>query len=165
MECGIPSHPGRVGSGLGCQPLDWQEKYHGVPGIIEACALAGGRLPYQKMPIRVTLAAISIGSGASVGPEDPSVKVGANLGSLVGKIMRFSRRPCADPGCRWRCCGRIAAAFNAPIAGVFFALEVLLGELSNASFAFAAISAVISSIFTQEQSPDHSLPSLSLPIP
>jgi len=50
-----------------------KERYHGLPGIIEATALGGGRLPYRKMPMRVLAAALSIGSGASVGPEDPSV--------------------------------------------------------------------------------------------
>lgn len=139
---------GGLAVGLAASRWIGREKYHGVPGIIEACALAGGRLPYQKMPIRVTLAAISIGSGASVGPEDPSVQVGANFGSLVGKIMRFSEDRVRTLVAGGAAAG-IAAAFNAPIAGVFFALEVLLGELSNASFAFAAISAVISSIFTQ----------------
>jgi CIC family chloride channel protein len=67
-----------------------KERYHGLPGIIEACALAGGRLPFAKMPMRVTTAAISIGSGASVGPEDPSVQVGANIGSMIGQWLRFS---------------------------------------------------------------------------
>lgn len=125
-----------------------KERYHGLPGIIEACALGGGRLPIGKMPMRVTAAAFSIGSGASVGPEDPSVQVGANLGSLVGQILRLSEEHVRALVAGGAAAG-IAAAFNAPIAGVFFALEVLLGEISSSSFGFAAISAVISAVFTQ----------------
>lgn len=49
------------------------ERHHGVAGVIEAAALAGGRLRYGRMPLKALASAISIGSGASVGPEDPSV--------------------------------------------------------------------------------------------
>jgi CIC family chloride channel protein len=49
------------------------ERHHGVAGIMEAAALAGGRLRYQRTPIKALGAALSIGFGASVGPEDPSV--------------------------------------------------------------------------------------------
>jgi CIC family chloride channel protein len=124
------------------------EKYHGLPGIIEACALRGARLPYSKMPIRVLAAAISIGCGASVGPEDPSVQVGTNIGSLVGQIFRFSEQRIRSLVAGGAAAG-IASAFNAPIAGIFFALEVLLGQLDSASFSYAAIAAVSASIFTQ----------------
>ena len=48
-----------------------EERHHGVAGIIEAAALLGGRLRYWRMPIKVTMAAVSLGAGASTGPEDP----------------------------------------------------------------------------------------------
>lgn len=137
-----------------------REKYHGLPGIIEACALAGGRLPYRKMPIRVTAAAISIGSGASVGPEDPSVQVGANIGSWIGQLLRLSEERTRALVAGGAAAG-IAAAFNAPIAGVFFALEVLIGEISSSSFGLAAIASVISSIFIQAVS--GSQPAFAIP--
>jgi len=125
-----------------------KEKYHGLPGIIEACALSGGKLPYQKMPVRIIASAISIGSGASVGPEDPSVQVGSNIGSMLGQWFHFSEDRVRALVAGGAAAG-IASAFNAPVAGVFFALEVLLGELNGSSFAFAAISSVIASVFTQ----------------
>jgi len=125
-----------------------KERYHGVAGIIEACALGGGKLPYLKMPIRVLAAALSIGSGASVGPEDPSVQVGANIGSAVGQWLHLSEERLRSMTASGVAAG-VAAAFNAPIAGVFFALEVLLGELNGSAFGFAAVAAVTSSIFIQ----------------
>lgn len=67
-----------------------EERHHGVAGIMEAVALAGGRLRYQRVPFKVVAAALSIGSGASVGPEDPSVQIGANLGSMFGQWFRLS---------------------------------------------------------------------------
>jgi CIC family chloride channel protein len=62
-----------------------QERHHGVAEIMEAVALAGGRLRYRRVPAKATAAALSIGFGASVGPEDPSVQIGANLGSMLGQ--------------------------------------------------------------------------------
>ena len=67
-----------------------EERHHGVAGIIEATALAGGRLRYRRLPAKVLAAALSIGSGASVGPEDPSVQIGANIGSFFGQKARLS---------------------------------------------------------------------------
>jgi CIC family chloride channel protein len=124
------------------------ERVAGVPGIIETSALAGSRLPYRKLPVRILAAILSIGSGASVGPEDPSVQIGANLGSLVGQFLRLSDERMRALVAGGAAAG-IAAAFNAPIAGVFFALEVILGEISSVSFGFAAIAAFVSAVFTQ----------------
>lgn len=151
---------GGVVVGLMSHFLIGKERYHGLPGIIEAVALGGGRLPISKMPVRVTAAAFSIGSGASVGPEDPSVQVGANLGSLVGQVLRLPEDRVRALVAGGAAAG-IAAAFNAPIAGVFFALEVLMGELSASFFGFTAISAVISAVFTQAVA--GSQPAFSIP--
>jgi CIC family chloride channel protein len=115
---------------------------------MEAVALAGGRLRYQRAPVKVVAAALSIGAGASVGPEDPSVQIGANLGSMLGQVLRLS-----DDGVRALvaagAAAGIAAAFNAPIAGVFFSLELILGELSGSSLSIVVLAAVISAVVTQ----------------
>jgi CIC family chloride channel protein len=128
-----------------------EERHHGVAGIMEAVALAGGRLRYKRIPIKTVAASISIGAGASVGPEDPSVQIGANLGSFFGQILRQSddrTRTLVAAGAA----GAIAAAFNAPIAGIFFALELIIGELSRGLFGSVALAAVISAVFTQAAS-------------
>ena len=125
-----------------------EERHHGVAGIMEAVALAGGRLRYKRVPAKAVAAAISIGSGAAVGPEDPSVQIGANLGSMLGQWLRVSDdrvRTLVAAGAA----GGIAAAFNAPIAGVFFALEIIMGELSAGMLGGVVLSAVISAVFTQ----------------
>jgi chloride channel protein, CIC family len=123
------------------------ERYHGVAGIMEAVALVGGRLEYHLGPVKTIAAALSIGAGASVGPEDPSVQIGANLGSLAGQKLRFSDdwvRTLVAAGVA----AGISAAFNAPIAGVFFALEIVLGEIGGA-LGVVVLAAVISAVFTQ----------------
>ena len=66
------------------------ERHHGVSGIMESVALAGGRLRYQRMPFKAIASALSIGAGASVGPEDPSVQIGANIGSFFGQRFGMS---------------------------------------------------------------------------
>lgn len=122
------------------------ERHHGVAGIIEAVALAGGRLRYTRMPFKAVASALSIGMGASVGPEDPSVQIGANIGSFFGQILRFSEdrvRLLVAAGSA----SAISAAFNAPIAGVFFALEVILGEFTTSSFGVVVLSSVVASVF------------------
>ena len=124
------------------------EKYHGAANIIESVALAGGRLRYRVMPFKIVASAISLGAGASVGPEDPSVQIGANLASFSGARLHFSdenRRLLVAAGVA----SAIAAAFNAPIAGVFFALEIILGEFTAASFGSVVLAAVISSAVSQ----------------
>lgn len=125
-----------------------EERHHGVAGVMEAAALAGGRLRYARMPAKALASAISIGSGASVGPEDPSVQIGANLGSLVGSRLRLSDERMRTLVAAGAAAG-IAAAFNAPIAGVFFALEVILGEIGGSAFGLVVITAVVSAAFTQ----------------
>ncbi len=124
------------------------EDYHGVSGIMASVALTGGRLPYWKMPFKAVASALSLGAGASTGPEDPSVQIGSNLGSFIGQKLHLSEervRLLVPAGAA----SAIAAAFNAPIAGVFFALEVILGEFTSNSFGIVVLAAVISSAFTQ----------------
>lgn len=135
--------------GLLWQRFVGHERFHGVAGVMEAVALAGGRLECHLAPVKTVAAALTIGSGASVGPEDPSVQVGANLGSFVGQKLRFSDdwvRTLVAAGVA----AGIAAAFNAPIAGVFFALEIVLGELgSGGGLGAIVLAAVTSAVFTQ----------------
>lgn len=124
------------------------ERHHGVAGVIESAALAGGRLRYRRMPLKVLMAAFSLGAGASGGPEDPSVQIGSNLGSMLAQWLHVSDergRLLVAAGAA----SGIAAAFRAPIAGVFFALEVVLGDFSTGAFGVVVLAAVISSAFTQ----------------
>jgi chloride channel protein, CIC family len=119
------------------------ETYHGVTIIIENVALAGGRLPYRRIGPRALASSMSLGAGGAVGPEDPSVQIGSNIGSMLGQRIHLKEehiRLLVSAGAA----SAISAAFNAPIAGVFFALEVILrGELSTASVSVVIIAAVM----------------------
>jgi chloride channel protein, CIC family len=125
-----------------------REMFAGVAGIKKAVALDGGRLKYKQAPARVIASILSLGAGASVGPEDPSVQIGSNVGSMVGQTLQLTPeriRALTAAGAA----GGIAAAFNAPIAGLFFAMEVILGSLGGRSFGFIGLAAVTSTVFTQ----------------
>ncbi len=125
-----------------------KERYVGIAGIMESVALGGGRLPYRKIPTKTVAAALSLGTGASVGPADPSMQIGAYVGSMFGQLLRLSDeriRALVASGVA----GGIAAAFNAPIAGIFIALEIIIGELSVNAFGIVTLASVISSVFTQ----------------
>ncbi|UZP66506.1 chloride channel protein [Desulfovibrio mangrovi] len=118
-----------------------EAKGHGVPEVMEAVALRDGRIRKRVALVKIFASAISIGSGGSVGREGPIVQIGSGIGSTLGQIMNVSR-----PNQRTLVgCGAaagIAATFNAPIAGVLFALEVLLGDFGISAFSPVVISSV-----------------------
>jgi CIC family chloride channel protein len=130
-----------------------EERHHGVAGIVEAVELTGGRLPYRRMPFKAMAAALSLGGGASVGPEDPSVQIGSNLGSWFGQRLHLSEERVRLLVAAGGASG-IAAAFKAPIAGVFFALEVILnGSFATSAISVVVLASVVSSAFTQAVEP------------
>ncbi len=122
-----------------------EAKGHGVPEVMLAVAQKGGRIRPIVAAIKSVASAICIGSGGSVGREGPIVQIGSALGSTWGQIFHMSEaRTRTLVACG--AAGGIAATFNAPIAGVFFALEIILGEFSTRSFGIVVISSVTASV-------------------
>lgn len=125
------------------QRFPTEAKGDGVPSAMETVALHGGIIRPRTVGLRTLTAAVTIGSGGSVGREAPIAQIGAAIGSVVGQFLRVSAtRMRVFVACG--AAGGIAAVFNAPIGGVFFSLEVLLGDFSAASFAPIVIASVIS---------------------
>ncbi|MBN2224805.1 MAG: chloride channel protein [Deltaproteobacteria bacterium] len=117
-------------------------KGHGVPEVIESVATKGGRLPPWTFILKAVGSAICIGSGGSVGQEGPIVMIGSSIGSNVGQVFRVSRQRIRT----FVACGAaggIAATFNAPIAGVIFAVEIIMGEFAVEHFTPIVFSSVI----------------------
>ncbi|MFQ5830817.1 MAG: chloride channel protein [Candidatus Methylomirabilia bacterium] len=118
---------------------------HGVPEVMEAVARRGGRIRPIVAVIKSLASALCIGSGGSVGREGPIVQIGSTLGSAAGQVLRLSDDQIRTlVGCG--AAGGIAATFNAPIAGMFFALEVILGEYSVHNFGLVALASVTASV-------------------
>ncbi|GJD21637.1 Cl- channel, voltage-gated family protein [Rivularia sp. IAM M-261] len=104
-----------------------------------AASRAGGLKQKLRPVTKMLAAAVSLGSGASLGPEGPSVEIGANFGVLLSQVLQVSQERLRLLLAAGAAAG-LAAGFNAPIAGVFFALEVVLGATS---FATSAVSVVL----------------------
>ena len=118
-----------------------EAKGHGVPEVMEAVALRSGHIRARVSAAKILASAISIGCGGSVGREGPIVQIGASVGSSVGQVLKVSRdRMRTLVGCG--AAAGIAATFNAPIAGVLFAVEILLGEFGVATFSPIVLSSV-----------------------
>jgi CIC family chloride channel protein len=118
-----------------------EAKGHGVPEVMEAVALKGGRIRARVALVKILASGISIGSGGSVGREGPIVQIGSSIGSSLGQLLRA-------PSLRQRtfvACGAaagIAATFNAPIAGALFAAEVILADFGITTFSPIVLSSV-----------------------
>ena len=120
----------------------------GISGLIAAVQVGKELSPIRPI-VKTIAAAVSLGTGASLGPEGPSVEVGANFGLWVGQALKVShdrQRLLLGAGAA----AGLAAGFNAPIAGVFFALEVVLGTTFETSAAsIVLLSAVVSALIAQ----------------
>ena len=120
----------------------------GVAGIMEAVALHSGKIGLQGSVARVIGAVLTVGTGGSAGPEDPSVQIGATIGAQVAQRLRLSEaRVKTLVGCG--AAAGLGAAFNAPISGVFFAIEIILGEFSGAATGLLVLSAVAGAVVIQ----------------
>ena len=120
-----------------------EAKGHGVPEVMQAIAVRGGRIRPRVVVAKVIASALCIGSGGSAGREGPIVQVGAALGSTIGQWLRLSQTRIRNLVACGAAAG-IAATFNAPIAGVVFAMEIILGEMHLGDLGNVVISAVTS---------------------
>ena len=125
-----------------------EAKGHGVPEVMEAVALRGGRIRPRVVVIKALASSISIGTGGSVGREGPIAQIGAAIGSSVGQLLKLSDERVKNlVACG--AAGGIAATFNAPIAGSLFALEVILGQFHTTYFGAVVISAVTADVIAR----------------
>ena len=121
-----------------------EAKGHGVPEVMQAIALRGGRIRPRVGVAKIMASAVCIGSGGSAGREGPIVQVGAALGSSIGQWLHLSEGRIRNLVACGAASG-IAATFNAPIAGVIFAMEIILGELHLGDLGSVVVSAVTAS--------------------
>lgn len=118
---------------------------HGVPEVMYAVAERGGRIKPQVSLVKALASALCIGGGGSVGREGPIVQIGAALGSTLGRITRLpERRLRVLVACG--AAGGIAATFNAPLAGPFFAMELILQSFTIESFGAVVLASVAASV-------------------
>ncbi|MBZ0200906.1 MAG: chloride channel protein [Ignavibacteriaceae bacterium] len=122
-----------------------EAKGHGVPEVMQAILLRGGIIRARVAIIKAIASAITIGTGGSVGREGPIIQIGSSLGSTVGQFFRIpSKRLKTLVGCG--AAAGIAAAFNAPVAGALFAVEIILMDFAVAQFSPIVIASVMATV-------------------
>jgi chloride channel protein, CIC family len=121
---------------------------HGVPEVMNAVARLGGIIRPRVALAKTVASAICIGSGGSAGREGPIVQIGSALGSTTAQFFGLSsERVKILVGCG--AAAGISAVFNAPIAGVLFSLEIILGDFAISTFSPVLISSVLASVLTR----------------
>jgi CIC family chloride channel protein len=125
-----------------------EAKGHGVPEVMEAVALRGGRIRPRVVVAKLIASGVCIASGGSVGREGPIVQIGSAIGSTVGQWLRVGeRRMRTLVGCG--AAAGIAATFNAPVAGALFAVEIILGDFGVTQFSPIVISSVTATVVSR----------------
>jgi CIC family chloride channel protein len=115
-----------------------EAKGHGVPEVMDAIYYKNGVIRPVVALVKSLASAIAIGSGSSVGREGPIIQIGSALGSTLGQIVRMpsgQRIALIAAGAG----AGIASTFNTPIGGVMFAIELMMPEVSVATFLPVAI--------------------------
>ena len=119
-----------------------------VPDVQVAIARRGGDVPTRPALARTAASAITMGAGGSAGSEGPVAVLGSAVGSLLGRAFKF------DPARVKVLVGAgaaagISAAFNAPLAGAFFALEEMLGSFAVGAFPPVVVASVVGAIVSR----------------
>lgn len=137
---------------------------HGTAGILEAIWVRKGHLPLARAYLRGALSIIAVGMGASLGREGALLQTGAANGSWLAQRFRLT-----PPQARLLvACGAasgIAAAYNVPIGGALFGLEVLLGSFALELLGPIVVSTVVATILSRilvSQHPSYTIPAYSL---
>ena len=121
------------------------KRYHGIADVMEACAFNSGRMGVRSGVSAAIAAAVSLGSGAPLGREGPAVHIGASVSAWIAERLGLHRSQTLTLlGCG--AAAAVTTSFNAPIAGVIFALEVVVGYYTLRVFApvvIASLTAVV----------------------
>lgn len=114
---------------------------HGIPEVLESISLRGGLLRFRLIFSRLVASCLTIGSGGSAGPEAPIAVTGSAIGSNVARLFFLPERHRVTLlACG--CAAAIASVFNAPITGIVFTMEIILGEWSAVSLVPIGVAAV-----------------------
>ncbi len=158
---------GGLAVGLIAYHFSPEVKGHGIPSVMDAVANKGGYIRKRVAILTSINSGTTIGSGGSAGKEGPIVQIGAAIGSTIGQLFRVSQRRLKIlVGCG--AAGGLAAVFNAPVAGVLFAVEIILGDYSLGVFSPIVISSVIATTISRSiigSSPIFKIPEYSLQSP
>ncbi len=125
-----------------------EAKGDGIPEVMRSYSVGAGLIRARVSAIKVLVSSICVGSGGSAGREGPIVQIGGSIGSTIGQWLKVPED--------WRkelvlcgVAGGVAATFNVPIAGAFFALEIIQRRIVEHNVGYALISSVMASIIAR----------------
>jgi len=151
----IPAIGGLV-AGAGLYFYAPEARGSGIPQVKTAFYIEGGRIPFRVIPGKMFLAALNIGTGASLGREGPTVQIAAGIASLLGRLFAISRKKLQSLVPVGAAAG-LAAAFNTPIAAVTFTLEEIIGDSAGKPLGSIVIAAVIAAVVERSILGAHSI--------
>ena len=122
---------------------------HGVPQVLDAIVRKAGRIPARTGIVKALASIATVGSGGSGGTEGPIIQIGATAGSVLGRWLGVPREHLTTMvGCG--AAAGVSSIFNAPLAGVFFTLEILLRDFSLKTFTPVVIASVFATAVAHE---------------
>ncbi|MHC4398128.1 MAG: chloride channel protein, partial [Planctomycetota bacterium] len=151
------THPGWLAAlvavpALGLLLVSWftrrfapEAQGHGVPEVIMAVARHDGVIRPRVSLVKILASGVCIGTGGSIGREGPIVQIGSSLGSMAGQWFQLSPRHVKVLIAAGAAAG-ISATFNAPLAGVIFASEIILGSFAVESLTPIVIASVLADV-------------------
>jgi CIC family chloride channel protein len=122
--------------------LSPESKGHGVPEVMLAMHKQGGRIRGRVAALKALCSALTIGTGGSAGREGPIVQIGASIGSRLAQLFKLPAVTMKTMSAAGAAAG-ISAAFNAPLGGMAFALEIMIGEITAGPFAMVLFATVV----------------------
>ncbi len=127
----------------------WRWRPRDIVDAIEANALHGGRMSLSDSLRLCAMTVVSGGVGASVGLEAAFTQLGAGIASRIGRVLHLRRGDLrVFVGCG--AAAAIAAAFNAPLAGAFYAFELIIGSYTLATLVPVVVAAVTATLVTRD---------------
>ena len=120
----------------------------GVPEAATGLALHGGYLAARSVPFKILATSLTLGGGGSAGREGPVVQIGAAVGSFISRKARLGEdqiRSMVAAGAG----AAIGASFNAPIAGMLFAMEVILRSFAARHLSSVVVASVAAAVTTE----------------
>lgn len=117
----------------------------GVPEAAAALVVTGGHIRKRVFSLKIIATALTVGSGGSAGREGPIVHIGGSVGSVISRWFRLGEDQVRSLVAAGAGAG-IGAAFNAPIAGMLFALEVILGSFATRHMSAIVIASVTAAV-------------------
>lgn len=117
----------------------------GIPQVKAAFALGGGNVPFKDMVGKFFLAALQIGTGASLGREGPTVQLCGGAASALARVAALPKKDARRLLPVGAAAG-VAAIFNAPIAAVTFTIEEIVGSLDHAVLSGVVVAAALAAV-------------------